>query len=139
MHTMGANPGRVFYLTQADVFPGEAGTTMTPTDLTATTVTYLLADASSPFARSIVFALLALVSLAAAGRRADRSRVRNALLPMAGACTYLAGSFFVLPGADARYNFWPNLVFIVTFCCVLPGAVTTRPVRHPMPATSRRR
>jgi hypothetical protein len=51
----------------------------------------------------------------------DRSRVWKALLPMAGACTYLIGSFFVLPGADARYNFWANLVFIVTFCSVLPG------------------
>jgi hypothetical protein len=40
---------------------------------------------------------------------------------MAGAFTYLIGSFFVLPGADARYNFWANLVFIVTFCSVLPG------------------
>jgi len=54
-----------------------------------------------------------------------------ALLPMAGACTYLIGSFFVLPGADARYNFWANLVFIVTFCSVLPGfAMPTSFVRR---------
>src|SRR5205823_14979448 len=121
LYTMGANAGSVFYLTQPDVFPGEPGTEMKPTALTRRTVDYLLRFDSSWFARSFCFALLALGALVVGVRGEDRSRVWKALLPMAGACTYLIGSFFVLPAADARYNFWANLVFIVTFCSVLPG------------------
>ena len=121
LYTMGANAGSVFYLTQPDVFPGEAGTQMVPTTLTRRTVDYLLSYDSSWFARSFCLALLAVGALAVGIRGDHRSRAWKALLPMAGACTYLIGSFFVLPGADARYNFWANLVFIVTFCSVLPG------------------
>jgi hypothetical protein len=121
MHAVGANPGPVFYLTDAGVFPGEAGTEMTPTDLTASMISYIQQQRSSVFARGIFFGLLALGALVAAGRGAQRPRMWKALLPMAGACTYLLGSFLVLPGADARYNFWANLVFIVTFCSILPG------------------
>jgi hypothetical protein len=121
LYTLGANSGSVFYLTQADVFPGESGTQMKPTRLTVRAVTYILENEKSVFARSFVFALLALMALVAAVRGAHRSRAWKATLPMAGACTYLIGSFFVLPGADARYNFWANLVFMVTFCAVLPG------------------
>ena len=127
LYTMGANTGSVFYLTQPDVFPGETGTQMKPTALTRRTVDYILRFDSSWFARSFCLALFALGALVVAARVDDRSRVSKALLPMAGACAYLIGSFFVLPGADARYNFWANLVFIVTFCSVLPGFAVKKP------------
>ena len=126
---MGANPGRVFYLTQPGIFPGEAGTEMTSTRLTAHVLDYLQNYDRSLAARSIFFAFLAVGSLALASRGTDRTRLRKALLPMAGAATYLAGSFFVLPAADARYNFWANLVFIVTLCSILPGV----PIRRSVP------
>jgi hypothetical protein len=120
VYLMGANAGRVFYLTESGVFPGEDGTELVPTKLTSRALDYLLNHDASLAARSIFFALLAAVSLALATRSANRSRLSRALLPMAGALAYLTGSFFMLPAADARYNFWANLVFIVTFCCVLP-------------------
>ncbi len=128
LHAMGANLGPVFYLTDAGVFPGEAGTEVTPTELTASMMSYILKQKSGVLARGILLGLLALGALLAAGRGAHRPRMRKALLPMAGACTYLLGSFFVLPGADARYNFWANLVFIVTFCSVLPGFAAKQPI-----------
>ena len=62
------------------------------------------------------FALLALGALVAAGWNRIGLELWRALLPMAGAWTYLLGSFLVVPAADARYNFWANLVFMVTFC-----------------------
>lgn len=129
VYTMGANPGRVFYLTQPGIFPGEDGTEMTSTRLTAHVLDYLRNYDASLAARSIFFAFLAVCSLALASRSSDRTRLRKALLPMAGALTYLAGSFFVLPAADARYNFWANLVFIVTLCSILPGV----PIRRSVP------
>ena len=131
LHTMGANAGSVFYLTQADVFPGESGTELKPSVLTARAVSYIQHHDSSWFARSAFFALLAIGALSAAGLCADRSRPRKALLPVAGALTYLIASFFVLPAADARYNFWANLVFMVTFCCVLPGVAAKRIIAWP--------
>ena len=76
---------------------------------------------ASLLARSVFFAFLAAGALLLAWLHPDRSRAKRALLPVAGALTYLAVSLFVLPAADARYNFWVNLVFITTFCCVLPG------------------
>jgi hypothetical protein len=120
LHAVGANSGPVFYLVQADVYPGEAGTEVTPTDLTASAVSYIIENESSIFARGYFYALLALGALLVASRGAYRPRMRKALLPVAGACTYLLGSFFVVPAADARYNFWPNLVFMVTLCCTRP-------------------
>ncbi len=100
---------------------------MTPTRLTAHVLDYLRNYDASLAARSVFFAFLAVCSLALASRSSDRTRLRKALLPMAGALTYLAGSFFMLPAADARYNFWANLVFIVTFCCVWPTFAIWRP------------
>jgi hypothetical protein len=120
LHGIGANAGPVFYLVDTDVFPGEASTELTPTDLTASVVSYIVAHDSSIVARSVFYALLAVVALALASGSAHRPRMWRALLPMGSAVAYMAGSFFVMPAADARYNFWPNLVFMTTFCCVLP-------------------
>jgi hypothetical protein len=117
---MGANAGQVFYLTQPGIHEGEDGTEMTPTMLTWRVLGYLQYLETSLAARSIFFGLLAVVSLALAVAT-DRSRARQACCRWR-APDHLAGSFFVLPAADARYNFWANLVFIVTFCSVLPAS-----------------
>jgi len=120
LHAIGANSGPVFYLVNPDVFPGEALTDVVPTDRTARTLAYIVQHESSVFARGYLYAFLAVFALVAARHEPYRGRRTKALLPMAGAVAYMAGSFFVMPAADARYNFWPNLVFMVTFCCVLP-------------------
>ena len=120
LHGIGANAGPVFYLVQPGVFPGEALTDVIPTERTVHTLAYIVDHESSIFARGYLYALLAVVALAAARPDAYRRRASRALLPMAGAMAYMAGSFFVVPAADARYNFWPNLVFMVTLCCVVP-------------------
>ncbi len=120
LYSIGANEGPVFYLVHPAVQEGEAFTEMFPTKLTARAVGYITEHDASLYARGYLYAVLALVALLAARHGAYRPRMRKALLPVAGAAAYLIGSFFVVPAADARYNFWPNLVFMVTFCCVMP-------------------
>lgn len=129
-YAMGANAGSVFYLTDAGVWAGEAGTEVRPSAFTVRAVFYIRDHEAGWLARSIFFAILAFGAVLFASLGRDRSRLVNALLPLSGALTYLAGSFFVLPAADARYNFWVNLVFIVTFCGLLPGLPSRRSRRQ---------
>lgn len=119
-YTMGANPGKVFYLTDPGVFPGEAGTEVIPNGLTVRAMDYIQDYGASWLARSVFFVILVLAAMLVASLGSSRSRLVKSLLPIAGALTYLAGSFFLLPAADARYNFWVNLALISTFCCLLP-------------------
>jgi hypothetical protein len=125
-YTMGANAGSVFLLTNPDVFPGETATEVKHPVLAARAVAFVQRYGSGWAARSVTFAILALGAMLLARARGDESRLAKALLPLAGAVTYLAASFFILPAADARYNFWVNLVFITTFCCLLPDLPSRR-------------
>jgi len=117
---LGANSGDVFYLTDPNVFPGVAGTEMTPTRLTEWVTAYLRNFASAPWSRCIVFGAAASLIwlLAFFGHR--RRLAMLMLMPMAGSVAYLAASFFILPAADARYNFAVSIVFIFCLCALWP-------------------
>lgn len=117
---LGANSGDVFYLTDPNVFPGVPGTEVTPTKLTDLVTMYLRKFASAPWSRCYVFGAVASLFWAVAffGRR--RRLAILMLMPLAGAATYLAASFFILPAADARYNFIVSIVFIFSLCALWP-------------------
>jgi hypothetical protein len=98
--------GPVFYLVEPACFRARPHGRV-PTDRTARTLAYIVSTSRASSPRAILYAFLA--SLRCAARHgAYRRRGTKALLPMAGAVAYMAGSFFVMPAADARYNFWPN-------------------------------
>jgi len=117
---LGANSGDVFYLTDPSVFPGVAGTEMTPTRLTEWVTTYLRSFASAPWSRCIVFGAAASLFWVLAFYSHRRRLAILMLMPLAGTATYLAASFFILPAADARYNFAVSIVFIFCLCALWP-------------------
>ena len=118
--SLGANSGDVFYLTDPNVFPGVTGTQMTPTRLTEWVTTYLRKFASAPWSRCAVFGAVASLFWVMAFFGQQRPLAIMTLLPLAGSVSYLAASFFILPAADARYNFMVSIVFIFSLCALWP-------------------
>lgn len=121
---MGANSGDVFYLTDPNVFPGVQGTEVTSTRLTDLVVTYLGKFASAPWSRCIVFGVIAGLFWIFAFFGQRRRLAIMILLPLAGSLSYLAASFFILPAADARYNFMASVVFIFSLCALWPDLLS---------------
>ena len=117
---VGANSGDVFYLTDPNVFPGVPGTEVIPTALTDLVTLYLRKFASAPWSRCAVFGAATSLFWVIAFFGHRRPLAILMLLPLAGSVTYLAASFFILPAADARYNFAVSIVFIFSLCTLWP-------------------
>ena len=128
-YSVGANAGEVFYLTDPGVFPGVADTEVTPTGLTTSVTGYIQKTAAAPTARAIVFMVLAALLWFWAYFGRQHQMATRCSLPLVGGFSYLAASFFILPAADARYNFMVNVVAMLCLCALWPK----RP--KPLPAS----
>jgi hypothetical protein len=110
-YLLGANREPVFSLTHPAIDPNDFGIKMQPTPLTDRVVQYVLGAAqpvwgvSNVLARGWVWGAVAAISSMwlLARRRPIR---RFAVLIYLSGIFYLAGAFFVLPAADARYAHW---------------------------------
>jgi hypothetical protein len=128
-YLLGANKGAVFYPTHPLIDENDLGIKMQPTVLTQRLVGYIERAAQpawglpNALARGWFWGLLAAVCCLALYIRRRPAWPLAALIYTSGVL-YLAGSFFVVPAADARYAHWYVVTCFLSVALAISDAVS---------------